>query len=77
MNLQVSQIREDESKYQAVFGRKCLIYLLCIFKFQSVNCDAKYIPLVFKTGLASLTVKAVGLVYHNNPSNLLSIGPCL
>ena len=33
--------------------------------------------LVIKTGLTSLTVKAVELVYHNNPSNLSLIDPCL
>ena len=56
---------------------KCLItYLLCIL----VNFNLKTVmPNVFcyqlETGLTSLTVKVVKLVFQNNQSNLFMSGP--
>ena len=41
----MSQIREDESKYKAVFERKVSdnIFIMHFCRFQSENCDAKCI----------------------------------
>ena len=56
---------------------KCLtIYLLCIF----VDFNLKTVmPNIFcqqqETGLTSLTVKVVKLVFQNNNSNLFMTGP--
>ena len=43
----MSQIREDESKYKAVFGRKVSdnIFIMHFCQFQPENCDAKCILL--------------------------------
>ena len=59
----MSQIREDESKYKAVFGRKVSdnIFIMHFCQFQPENCDAKCICWQLETGLTSLTVKVVKL----------------
>ena len=43
----MSQIREDESKYKAVFGRKVFdnIFIVHFCQFQPENCDAKCVLL--------------------------------
>ena len=52
-------------------------HLLCIFQFQPINCDAKYVPLVTDNWFDQFDYESVELVYHNNPFNSLSISPCL
>ena len=65
-------MRENKSKYKAVFGRKVSdnIFIMHLCQFQPENCDAKT-----ETGLTSLTVKAVKLVFQNSHSNLFMTGP--
>ena len=71
----MSQIQKDESKYKVVFGRKVSgnIFIMHFCQFQPENCDAKCI-LLLETGLTSLTVKVVKLVFQNNHSNLFMTG---
>ena len=63
----MSQIREDESKYKAVFGRKVSddIFIMHCFQFQPENCDTKCILLAAGNWL-SLTVKVVKLVFQKS-----------
>ena len=44
----MSQIREDESKYKAVFGRKVSdnIFIMNFRQLKSENCDAKCVSLI-------------------------------
>ena len=76
----MSQIREDESKYKAVFGRKVSdnIFIMHFCQFQPENCDAECILLAtvnYNCSLTSLTVKVVKLVFQYNHSNLFMTGP--
>ena len=73
----MSQIQEDESKYKAVFERKVSDNIF-IMHFVNFNLKTE-MPNVFckqlETGLTSVTVNVVKLVFQNNHSNLFMTGP--
>ena len=72
----MSQIREDESKYQAVFGSKVSdnIFIMQFCRFQPEHCDAKCILLATGNWFDQFE-KVVKLVFQNNHSNLFMTGP--
>ena len=75
----MSQIREDESKYKAVFGIKVSdnIFIMHFRQLKPENCDAKCIPLTTENWFDQLTVKVVKLVFQKNHSNLFMTGPSI
>ena len=73
----MSQIREDESKYKAVFGIKVShnIFIMYFCQCQPQNCDAKCILLATGNWFDHLIVKVVKFVFQNNHSDLFMIDP--
>ena len=73
----MSQIREDESKYKAVFGRKVSdnIFIMHFCQFQPENCDAKCILSATGNWFDQFDCESCETCFQNNHSNLFMTGP--